>query len=87
MIPLAEIHLIKALFGTNLVFQQASGTEAQASNQWDQVDDFKWLKAEQSPHWSILAEESRVKDEVWRDVTAEGNVLRINEVLEAVRGR
>ena len=24
-----------------------------------QVDDFDWLKAQQSPHWSILAEDER----------------------------
>ncbi|KZM22582.1 uncharacterized protein EKO05_0009573 [Ascochyta rabiei] len=29
-------------------------------NQWDQIDDFKWLKAEQSPNWSILPEEERM---------------------------
>ena len=23
-------------------------------NMWDQVDDFKWLKAGPSPHWSVL---------------------------------
>ncbi|KAL1654359.1 hypothetical protein SLS61_002959 [Didymella pomorum] len=28
-------------------------------NQWDQIDDFKWLKAEQSPNWSILPEGER----------------------------
>lgn len=29
-------------------------------NQWDQIDDFKWLRAEQSPNWSILPEAERV---------------------------
>ncbi|KAJ4313999.1 hypothetical protein N0V94_006683 [Neodidymelliopsis sp. IMI 364377] len=28
-------------------------------NQWDQIDDFKWLKAEQSPNWRILPEAER----------------------------
>ncbi|KAF2630102.1 tubulin-specific chaperone-like protein c [Macroventuria anomochaeta] len=28
-------------------------------NRWDQIDDFKWLKAEQSPNWSILPEGER----------------------------
>lgn len=31
----------------------------QVKNQWDQIDDFKWLKAEQSPNWSILPEGER----------------------------
>ena len=29
-------------------------------NQWDQVDDFMWLRAEQSPNWGILPEGERV---------------------------
>lgn len=33
-------------------------------NQWDQIDDFKWLKAEQSPNWSILPEGERAAPEV-----------------------
>jgi hypothetical protein len=28
-------------------------------NQWDQIDDFKWLKAEQSPNWRVLPEAER----------------------------
>ncbi|KAK1829401.1 tubulin binding cofactor C-domain-containing protein [Podospora conica] len=43
-------------------------SEAQddASNQWDQVDDFKWLKTEHSPNWSILPEEERIEDGRWK---------------------
>ncbi|TXG61490.1 hypothetical protein EZV62_012853 [Acer yangbiense] len=29
---------------------------------WANVDDFKWLRAMQSPNWSILPEEERVGD-------------------------
>lgn len=36
-----------------------------STNQWDQVDDFKWLKAEKSPNWSILPEEERLPEDVW----------------------
>lgn len=28
-------------------------------NEWRQVDDFDWLKAQQSPHWSFLPEQYR----------------------------
>ncbi|KAL5614970.1 hypothetical protein BROUX41_005037 [Berkeleyomyces rouxiae] len=38
------------------------------ANQWDQVDDFKWLKADVSPNWSVLPEEKAVGDNVWREV-------------------
>ncbi|RYO85324.1 hypothetical protein DL766_008263 [Monosporascus sp. MC13-8B] len=36
-------------------------------NQWDQVDDFKWLKSEPSPNWSVLPEGERIPDAQWRD--------------------
>jgi hypothetical protein len=32
-----------------------------STNQWDQIDDFKWLKAEPSPHWSMLPESERTQ--------------------------
>lgn len=28
-------------------------------NLWDQVQDFNWLRAEPSPHWSVLPVEER----------------------------
>lgn len=34
-------------------------------NQWDQVDDFKWLKADHSPNWAVLPEEDRLPEDVW----------------------
>lgn len=39
--------------------------EERDKNLWDQVDDFKWLKADQSPNWTVLPEEERLKPEVW----------------------
>lgn len=41
--------------------------EEREKNLWDQVDDFKWLKVDQSPNWTVLPEEERLKDEVWRE--------------------
>ena len=37
-------------------------------NMYRHVDDFKWLKSDPSPNWSVLEEEDRVKDEVWMQV-------------------
>ncbi|CRK28047.1 hypothetical protein BN1708_015083 [Verticillium longisporum] len=39
-----------------------------SKNQWDQVDDFKWLKAEPSPNWSVLPVDERLEDRIWSDV-------------------
>jgi len=57
---------------------------AQNPNQWDQVDDFKWLKSEPSPHWSVLPPEQRIKDDVWKDVVPGGPGLGLDEILKAV---
>jgi hypothetical protein len=46
---------------------QMTDQEEREKNLWDQVDDFKWLKADQSPNWTVLPEEERLKEEVWRE--------------------
>lgn len=40
-------------------------TSKQIKNMWDQVDDFKWLKNEPSPHWKLLPDSKRVDGSVW----------------------
>ncbi|KAI9901313.1 hypothetical protein N3K66_003130 [Trichothecium roseum] len=37
-------------------------------NQWDQVDDFKWLKADHSPNWATLSETERLGPDIWTKV-------------------
>lgn len=36
------------------------------------MDDFRWLKAEHSPNWSILNldDDGAVKTETWHEITA-----------------
>ena len=58
---------------------------AKAKNLWDQVDDFKWLKAEASPHWSVLPEEKRVDERVWKEVVPGQPGIDLDEILNAVR--
>ena len=55
-------------------------------NMYDQVDDFKWLKSEPSPNWSILDLAQQIRDEVWTDVVpgkagvGHGDILRAANV-------
>lgn len=56
----------------------------QAPNQWDQIDDFKWLKAEPSPHFMLLPEAQRVQGEVWTEKIQSGR-LSLDDTLKAVR--
>ncbi|KAJ4421138.1 hypothetical protein N0V82_003902 [Gnomoniopsis sp. IMI 355080] len=54
-----------------------------SNNQWDQVDDFNWLKAEASPNWSKLAEgdDGWIKPQFWETTVRGGPLLSTNDVL------
>ncbi|PSN62554.1 TBCC-domain-containing protein [Corynespora cassiicola Philippines] len=54
-------------------------------NLWDQIDDFKWLKAEPSPHFSILPASNRIEESVWKDKVPGGHSVSLNDILRAVR--
>ena len=57
-----------------------------SQNQWDQIDDFKWLKAEHSPNWRVLEPENIVPDEVWKKVRSLGaSFASADDILKAVR--
>ncbi|PVI07024.1 tubulin-specific chaperone c [Periconia macrospinosa] len=55
-----------------------------SENQWDQIDDFKWLKAEPSPHFSVLPESELVSDDVWKNVVPGGHSVSLDDILKAV---
>ncbi|KAL3594649.1 hypothetical protein FPOAC2_08965 [Fusarium poae] len=58
-------------------------TEAEETdeNQWDQVDDFKWLKAGHSPNWTTLSENERLGDDLWRSVVPGQPGVSVEEAL------
>jgi hypothetical protein len=60
----------------------ASPQTLQSANHWNQIDDFKWLKVEASPNFSLLADSERIKDEVWRSNVVE--VEELDDILKAV---
>jgi tubulin-specific chaperone C len=51
---------------------------------YDQVDDFKWLKSEPSPNWSVLPPSERVPEEVWREVVPGGPGWGVDDILKSV---
>ncbi|MGG6495341.1 UNVERIFIED_CONTAM: hypothetical protein NY603_20700, partial [Bacteroidetes bacterium 56_B9] len=53
-------------------------------NKWSDVDDFKWLRAEQSPNWSVMAPGKRIEDRVWKEVVPGGPETSVQNVLDAV---
>ncbi|KAK7736420.1 hypothetical protein SLS63_003398 [Diaporthe eres] len=56
---------------------------AAASNQWDQVDDFGWLKAEASPNWRRLGGEGdhAVPEDFWTITVKGGPALSTEDIL------
>ncbi|KAI1771020.1 TBCC-domain-containing protein [Hypoxylon cercidicola] len=62
----------------------ASESEAEGENKWDQVDDFKWLKNEQSPNWSILPEEQRIPADIWKNSVRGSPGLSTDDILRRV---
>jgi hypothetical protein len=40
-----------------------------SDNRWNEVDDFKWLKAEQSPNWSLIDQKDRFDASVWHSLS------------------
>ncbi|KAI1086632.1 TBCC-domain-containing protein [Rostrohypoxylon terebratum] len=59
----------------------ASKQEFKEENKWDQVDDFKWLKSEPSPNWSILAEDKRIPTDVWEHSVCGSPSLSTYDIL------
>ncbi|CAK4033571.1 Tubulin-folding cofactor C [Lecanosticta acicola] len=59
-------------------------SDRDTKNQWSNVDDFKWLRNEPSPHWSPMEPSERIADNVWKDIVPGGPELGVENVLEAV---
>ena len=57
---------------------------SEIKNLWDQVNDFKWLKAEPNPHWSILPESSILGEEFWMK-TMVNEDLKVVDILQAAK--
>lgn len=59
-------------------------SETSIENQWDRVDDFKWLKAGHSPNWTIMPELDRLGEDVWTKVVPGQLGLSVGDVLKKV---
>ncbi|EGC45760.1 tubulin-specific chaperone c [Histoplasma capsulatum var. duboisii H88] len=54
-------------------------------NLWDQVQDFKWIKVEQSPNWSIINESEIVPHDVWENIVPGGPGASVDTILKSVK--
>lgn len=67
-----------------LTRKKVAEVDEKVENQWDQVDDFKWLKAGHSPNWTILSEAERLGEEVWKTIVPGQPGVRVDETLKKV---
>lgn len=63
---------------------QAIDGDLSKENQWDQVDDFKWLKAGQSPNWTTLSEKAALDESIWTTVVPGQPGVSVEETLKKV---
>lgn len=83
-IPACHVSFIGDSSFADLTRKQTAEMEKTMKNHWDQVDDFKWLKSEPSPNWSILPEDERLPEEVWTTVVPGGPGVGLDDILRKV---
>ncbi|PYH89179.1 tubulin-specific chaperone c [Aspergillus ellipticus CBS 707.79] len=54
-------------------------------DRWSQVEDFKWIKPEPSPNWSLLDAEDAVPEEVWAEIVPGGPGWSLDDILRAIK--
>ncbi|KAI0190629.1 tubulin binding cofactor C [Xylaria flabelliformis] len=55
------------------------------TNQWNQIDDFKWLKNTHSPNWGVLAEDERILDDVWKNTVCGKASMSTDDILRELK--
>ncbi|KAJ5594181.1 Tubulin binding cofactor C [Penicillium hispanicum] len=54
-------------------------------DRWSQVEDFKWIKPEPSPNWSLLDANDAVPEEVWAEIVPGGPGWSLEDILHATK--
>jgi hypothetical protein len=54
-------------------------------DRWSQVEDFKWIKPEPSPNWSLLDPSDAVPEEVWAEIVPGGPGWSLDDILHAIK--
>lgn len=54
-------------------------------DRWSQVEDFKWIKPEPSPNWSLLDHNDAVPEEVWAEIVPGGPGWSLEDILHAIK--
>ncbi|CAI7677986.1 unnamed protein product [Penicillium pancosmium] len=52
-------------------------------DRWNEIEDFKWIKPEPSPNWSLLDPNDAVPEEVWAEIVPGGPGWSLDDILHA----
>ncbi|OJJ48647.1 hypothetical protein ASPZODRAFT_130751 [Penicilliopsis zonata CBS 506.65] len=58
---------------------------ADHEDRWNQIEDFKWIKPEPSPNWSLLNQSECVPEEVWAEIVPGGPGWSLDDILRATK--
>lgn len=58
---------------------------ADHEDRWSQVEDFKWIKPEPSPNWSLLNSNEAIPEEVWAEIVPGGPGWSLEDILRAIK--
>ncbi|KAL4796926.1 tubulin binding cofactor C-domain-containing protein [Aspergillus venezuelensis] len=65
-------------------YQTLDHDRLDSEDRWNCVEDFKWIKPEPSPNWSLLGQEAGVPEEVWTEIVPGGPCWSSDQILRAV---
>ncbi|CEL07415.1 Putative Function: cofactor C of H. sapiens is a tubulin-folding protein [Aspergillus calidoustus] len=65
-------------------YQALDHDRLDTDDRWSLVEDFKWIKPEPSPNWSLLGQDDGVPQEVWTEIVPGGPCWSCEEILRAV---
>ncbi|EPS26925.1 hypothetical protein PDE_01865 [Penicillium oxalicum 114-2] len=54
-------------------------------DRWSQIEDFKWIKPEPSPNWSLLDASDAIPEEVWAEIVPGGPGWSLEDILHAIK--
>ncbi|KAJ5725891.1 Tubulin binding cofactor C [Penicillium malachiteum] len=54
-------------------------------DRWSQIEDFKWIKPEPSPNWSLLDPSDAIPEEVWTEIVPGGPGWSLDDILRAIK--
>lgn len=88
-IPKAYVSLVPHNFPltthSNTLIQALNHDRPDHQDRWNEIEDFKWIKPEPSPNWSLLDPADTVPEEVWAEIVPGGPGWSLDDILHAIK--